>query len=106
MWDLPGPGLEPVTPALAGGFLTTAPPGKSQAWVLDLIPTLRSHAWGGFSWALFTHSGLLSSQEAGQAARGAGAGPEGWGEGIWGSVAYLLCDLDKLLRGALLFPFP
>ena len=28
MWDLPGPGLEPVTPALAGGFLTTAPPGK------------------------------------------------------------------------------
>ena len=28
MWDLPGPGLEPVFPALAGGFLTTAPPGK------------------------------------------------------------------------------
>ena len=28
MWDLPRPGLEPVSPALAGGFLTTAPPGK------------------------------------------------------------------------------
>ena len=28
MWDPPGPGLEPVSPALAGGFLTTAPPGK------------------------------------------------------------------------------
>ena len=28
MWDLPGPGLEPVSPALAGGFLSTAPPGK------------------------------------------------------------------------------
>ena len=28
MWDLPGPGLEPRSPALAGGFLTTAPPGK------------------------------------------------------------------------------
>ena len=28
MWDLPGPGLEPVSPELAGGFLTTAPPGK------------------------------------------------------------------------------
>ena len=27
-WDLPRPGLEPVSPALAGGFLTTAPPGK------------------------------------------------------------------------------
>ena len=25
MWDLPGPGLERVSPALAGGFLTTAP---------------------------------------------------------------------------------
>ena len=25
MWDLLGPGLEPVSPALAGGFLTTAP---------------------------------------------------------------------------------
>ena len=29
MWDLPGPGLEPVSPALAGRFLTTEPPGKS-----------------------------------------------------------------------------
>ena len=29
MWDLPGPGVEPVSPALAGGFLTTAPPEKS-----------------------------------------------------------------------------
>ena len=28
MWDLPGPGLEPMSPALAGGFSTTAPPGK------------------------------------------------------------------------------
>ena len=28
MWDLPGPGLEPVSHALAGGFLTTAPPEK------------------------------------------------------------------------------
>ena len=29
MWDLPRPGLEPVSPALAGGVLTTEPPGKS-----------------------------------------------------------------------------
>ena len=28
MWDLPRPGLEPVCPALAGRFSTTAPPGK------------------------------------------------------------------------------
>ena len=28
MQDLPGPGLEPVSPALAGGFITTAPPRR------------------------------------------------------------------------------
>ena len=28
MWDPPRPGLEPVSPALAGRFSTTAPPGK------------------------------------------------------------------------------
>ena len=31
MWDLPGPGIEPVSPALAGGFLTTVPPGKPRS---------------------------------------------------------------------------
>ena len=30
MWDLPGPGIEPVSPALAGGCFTTGPPGKPQ----------------------------------------------------------------------------
>ena len=35
MWDLPGPGLKPVSPALAGGFLTTAPPGKTQREIID-----------------------------------------------------------------------
>ncbi|WP_447384750.1 hypothetical protein, partial [Streptococcus pneumoniae] len=29
MCDLPGPGLKPMSPALAGGFLTTVSPGKS-----------------------------------------------------------------------------
>ena len=28
MWDLPGPGPEPASPALAGRLSTTAPPGK------------------------------------------------------------------------------
>ena len=28
--DLPDPGIEPVSPALAGGFFTTEPPGKPQ----------------------------------------------------------------------------
>ena len=33
MWDLPTPGIEPVSPALAGGFFTSEPPGKP-AYVL------------------------------------------------------------------------
>ena len=36
MWDLPGPRLEPMSPALAGGFLTTVPPGKPRAYILNL----------------------------------------------------------------------
>ena len=34
MWDLPGLGIKPVSPALAGRFLTTGPPGKSWCFVL------------------------------------------------------------------------
>ena len=30
MWDLPRPGLEPVSPELAGGFSTSTLPGKPQ----------------------------------------------------------------------------
>ena len=37
MWDLPRPGLEPVSPALAGGFLTTAPPGKPDFLFFNFI---------------------------------------------------------------------
>ena len=35
MWDLPRPGLEPVSPALAGRFSTTAPPGKLRCTFLE-----------------------------------------------------------------------
>ena len=37
MWDLPRPGPEPMSPALAGGFSTTAPPGKPKMQVLCLL---------------------------------------------------------------------
>ena len=48
MWDLPGPGHEPVSLALAGGFLTTA--GKSlhfvfKDWILQKVsskPSLKN----------------------------------------------------------------
>ena len=35
MWDLPRPGLKPVSPALAGGLSTTAPPGKPGHLIFD-----------------------------------------------------------------------
>ena len=37
MWDLPRPGMEPVSPAFAGGFLTTAPPGKSPQFLKVIL---------------------------------------------------------------------
>ena len=37
MWDLPRPGLEPMSPALAGRFSTTAPPGKPHLLLLQSL---------------------------------------------------------------------
>ena len=37
MWDLPRPGLEPMSPALAGRFSTTAPPGKPRIIHFDQV---------------------------------------------------------------------
>ena len=46
MWDLPGPGLEPVFPALAGGFLTTVPAGKSHTCLFSVLNIqVQSLAW-------------------------------------------------------------
>ena len=43
-WDLPRPGIKPMSPALAGRFSTTGPPGKShQADVVHESPSLK--AW-------------------------------------------------------------
>ena len=37
MWSLPGPGIELMSPALAGVFLSTSPPGKSSAIISFLL---------------------------------------------------------------------
>ena len=37
MWDLPRPGIEPVSSALAGRFLTTEPSGKSLSELSDAL---------------------------------------------------------------------
>ena len=46
MWDLPRPGLEPVSPALSGRFSTTAPPGKPDPFFLDSKRYWVRGAWG------------------------------------------------------------
>ena len=51
MWDLPGPGIEPVSPVLAGGFLTTVPPGKSH-YILNFV---NKKFMGSFSLLLHKH---------------------------------------------------
>ena len=45
MWNLPGPGIKPVSPALACGSLTIGPPGKSRTafWVLN--PSFFQKPW-------------------------------------------------------------
>ena len=66
MWDLPGPRIEPMSPASAGRFLTTGPPGKVQdssllhddiwdlSWKIQQLRTEMSRAhWqlpGGCCW--------------------------------------------------------
>ena len=56
MWDLPGPGIEPLSPALAGGFLTTVPPVKSPLWAFNKIMrlplTYTKPVWNWYSRAL------------------------------------------------------
>ena len=57
MWDLPRPGLEPVSPALAGRFSTTAPPGKPGSLVSwgscavshQTPPELNKLSWGAYN---------------------------------------------------------
>ena len=43
MCNLPGPGTEPVSPALADGFLTTGPPEKSREQILEAGVELLDH---------------------------------------------------------------
>ena len=37
MWTLPGPGTEPMSPELAGRFLSTVSPGKSHKFVFKNV---------------------------------------------------------------------
>ena len=48
MWDLPRPGLEPVSPALAGRHSTTVPPGKPLSFCFDLHFPNDEWCWASF----------------------------------------------------------
>ena len=43
MWSLPGERIKPMSPALAGGFLTTGPPRRSLT--LFILVKLRGYFW-------------------------------------------------------------
>ena len=76
MWNLPGPGIKPVSPALASRFLATALPGKSPSYLTVMsgsIPKLTtkrfSSAAGGAKEAgtralTCLHTALLSSRQS------------------------------------------
>ena len=60
MCDLLRPGLEPVSPALAGRFSTTAPPGKpmttaltKEMWVEGCLPLPHGNLWVIAVFAMF-----------------------------------------------------
>ena len=64
MWDLPRPGLETVSPALAGRLSTTAPPGKpSPLFLKDNFTSYRICGWEFFSfniWKIVCHLFMAS----------------------------------------------
>ena len=44
MKDLPESGIEPTSPALAGGVFTAEPPGKPHFYILTLLIVLRAYS--------------------------------------------------------------
>ena len=61
MWDLPRPGLEPMSPALAGRLPTTAPPGKP-SFFLFLNFILFFYTAGSYSSILYILVYICQSQ--------------------------------------------
>ena len=62
MWELPGPGLEPVSPALAGGFLTSTPPGKPYLVHSLPSPHTRIYSLTTRMYASYVHHFILVAQ--------------------------------------------
>ena len=43
MWNLPRPGIKPVSPSLADRFLTTGPPGKSYNFLTEASKGVKNY---------------------------------------------------------------
>ena len=53
MWDLPRPGVEPMSPALAGIYLSTGPPERSDATYLTMLPDAATLLSGKMPFSFF-----------------------------------------------------
>ena len=64
-WDLPGRGIEPISPALAGEFFITESPGNRITWILGFSNYISSHCKNfivsPFTSVQFSHSVVSSS---------------------------------------------
>ena len=58
LWNLPGSGIEPVSPALAGEFLTTEPSGKFHTYMLLSADPLTQNSFVSAQPSAILHSGL------------------------------------------------
>ena len=80
MWALPRPGLEPVSPALAGRFSTTAPPGKPyrvlsiNIYVMNKNDHVYSHSHQHEDACLFHYIFIITEYTEHTETRGRGGG--------------------------------
>ena len=56
MWTLPRPEIKPVSPALAGRFLSTAPPGAENMYLFNFYSQMRVPAFLGLFFILAASS--------------------------------------------------
>ena len=63
MWDLPRPGFEPVFPALAGRFSTTAPPGKPHSYILKRVTVMPANIRGGVQEELMNQAKISNKED-------------------------------------------
>ena len=96
--NLPGPGIEPMSPALAGGFFTTEPPGKlqSQFYNPDYMVTwpaeLKDNSTARFSIQKTSFQWICRSKTAVHGSRALVLPGKRWKCTIWGQLLQI-CEV-------------